>query len=474
MSVVRRAATCYNRQQNISGLQRKGISAVEENRTVIGEDNLFDARKLGLPRMLLLGMQHTFAMFGATVLVPLLTGLDVSTALLMAGLGTLLFHLLTGGKAPVFLGSSFAFLGGYFAVAPMLPGPDGTPMPNLEMLPYASGGVLAAGLVYVVLSAFITWFGPERVMRFFPPVVTGPIIIGIGLILAPTAIQNCQTNWFLASVALGTIIVCNIWGKGMIKIIPIILGVGVAYAVALLTNQVNFAPVLNETRIFGLPRLAMAKFDISAIITIMPIALATMMEHIGDISAISATTGVNYIQDPGLGRTLLGDGLATSMSALFGGPANTTYGENTGVLALTKVYDPRVVRIAAVFAVLLSLFPKVAAVISSIPAAVIGGISLILYGMISAVGVRNLVENQVDFSRSRNLIIAAVILVSALGFESVGGLTFHVAGAPVTLSGLAIAAIAGIVLNALLPGNDYVFTAPSQASEAVNFEISPD
>ena len=417
-------------------------------------EGIFDARQLGVPKMIILGVQHTFAMFGATVLVPLLTGLNVSTTLLCAGLGTLLFHLISKGKVPAFLGSSFAFLGGFAIVAPMAA--DGTP--NTEMLPYACGGVVFAGLVYLVMSLLITVFGIGKIMRFFPPVVTGPIIIAIGLILAPSAITNCATNWLLAFVALATVVVCNIWGKGMIKILPILLGVLVSYAVALATRSVNFEPIADAAW-FGIPihTAALAKFDISAILTIMPIALATMMEHIGDIAAISATTGKNYIREPGLNKTLLGDGLATSMAGFLGGPANTTYGENTGVLALTKIYDPRVMRIAAVFAILMSFSPKFDAVINTVPTAIIGGVSFILYGMISAIGVRNVVENQVDFTNSRNLIIAAVILVSALGFNSLGGLTFNVAGVSITLSGLAIAAILGIVLNAILPGNDYQF-----------------
>ena len=417
-------------------------------------EGIFDARQLGVPKMIILGVQHTFAMFGATVLVPLLTGLNVSTTLLCAGLGTLLFHLITKGKVPAFLGSSFAFLGGFAIVAPMAA--DGTP--NTEMLPYACGGVVFAGLVYLVMSLLITVFGIGRIMRFFPPVVTGPIIIAIGLILAPSAITNCATNWLLAFVALGTVVVCNIWGKGMVKILPILLGVLVSYVVALVTNAVDFAPIAQASW-FGIPvhTSALAKFDISSTLTIMPIALATMMEHIGDIAAISATTGKNYIREPGLNKTLLGDGLATSMAGLLGGPANTTYGENTGVLALTKIYDPRVMRIAALFAILMSFSPKFDAVINTVPTAIIGGVSFILYGMISAIGVRNVVENQVDFTNSRNLIIAAVILVSALGFNSLGGLTFQVAGVSITLSGLAIAAIMGILLNAILPGNDYQF-----------------
>lgn len=430
-------------------------------------DGIYDARTLGAPKMLILGVQHTFAMFGATVLVPLLTGLSVSTTLLCAGLGTLLFHLITKGKVPAFLGSSFAFLGGFAIVAPMMDG-----KPNLEMLPYACGGVVFAGLIYLLMSALIGVFGVAKIMKFFPPVVTGPIIISIGLILAPSAINNCTTNWLLAIVALAVVVGCNIWGKGMIKILPILLGVLVSYAVALVTGAVDFTAI-REANWLGFPihASAMAKFDISAILTIMPIALATMMEHIGDVAAISATTGKNYIRDPGLHRTLLGDGLATTFAGFLGGPANTTYGENTGVLALTKIYDPRVMRIAACFAVLLSFSPKFEAVVNTVPSAIIGGVSFILYGMISAIGVRNVVENQVDFTRSRNLIIAAVILVSALGFNSLGGLSFRVASVTISLSGLAIAAILGILLNAVLPGNDYEFDKVEVPENPMNLQV---
>ena len=411
-----------------------------------------DVRTLGTGKTIILGLQHTFAMFGATVLVPILTGLPIATTLLMAGVGTLLFHLLTGGKVPAFLGSSFAFLGGYAAVAPLLE--DGSS--NLEMLPYACGGVFCAGLVYLLLSGLIKVFGAKRIMRFFPPVVTGPIIISIGLILAPSAINNCATNWPIALIALVTVIICNIFGKGMIKIVPILIGVAVSYLAAIIMGEVDFSGIGAEP-IIGLPDFIIMKFDISAIITIMPIALATMMEHIGDISAIGATTGKNYIANPGLHRTLLGDGLATCLAAAVGAPANTTYGENTGVLALTKVYDPRVMRIAAVFAIFLACIPKVAFIIECIPAATIGGISFILYGMISAIGIRNIVENRVDFTKSRNTIIAALILVCALGFNSLGGITFTLFGASITLSGLAIASIVGIIVNAILPGNEYEF-----------------
>lgn len=416
---------------------------------------------------LLLGFQHVFAMFGATVLVPLITGLNISTTLLCAGIGTLLFHLITKGKVPAFLGSSFAFLGGFAIVAPKLLDAQGNAtIPNTEMLPYACGGVMVAGLMYVVLALFVKIFGVVRVMRFFPPIVTGPIIISIGLILAPSAISNASTNWPLAIVALTVIIICSIWGKGMVSIIPILLSVIVSYAVAFAMDVVDLSAVASA-QLFGSPIMPenFAKFNLSAIITIVPIALASMMEHIGDIAAIGATTGENYIEDPGLHRTLLGDGLATSVAGFLGGPANTTYGENTGVLALTKVYDPAIVRLAAVIAILLSLMPKFDALVNTIPAAIIGGISLILYGMISAIGVRNVVENKIDFTQSRNLIIAAVILVSALGFSSTGGITFTVMGASITLSGLAIAAVLGIVLNAILPGNEFSFKSNSEESK---------
>ncbi|MBQ3054677.1 MAG: uracil-xanthine permease [Oscillospiraceae bacterium] len=428
----------------------------------------------------ILGFQHMFAMFGATVLVPIITGLDIATTLLMAGLGTLLFHLITGGKVPAFLGSSFAFLAGYAAIAPKLA--DGAS--NIEMIPYASLGVVFAGLLYLVLALLFKLFGAKRVMKFFPPVVVGPMIIAIGLILAPSAISNCQTNWILAIVAFLTIVICNIWGKGMVKIVPILIGIGVSCALAIIL-QLCGVTIFSPEQIQGLKGADWIGFPIkwdqtvfvindaskaiSAIIAIVPIALATMMEHIGDISAISSTVGKNFIADPGLHRTLTGDGLATSLSALFGGPANTTYGENTGVLALTKVYDPRVIRIAAVFAVILSFSPKVACLINMIPTAVIGGVSLILYGMISAIGARNLVENQVDLSKSRNIIIAAAILVTALGFNSVGGLSFTVFGIAINLSGLAIAALVGILLNAVLPGKDYEFKDEEQ--QGVDFKL---
>ncbi|MGN0522266.1 MAG: uracil-xanthine permease family protein [Eubacterium sp.] len=442
-----------------------------KNKIAIGDEGIYDARKLGVPRMIVLGFQHMFAMFGATVLVPLITGLDVATTLLMAGLGTLLFHVFTKFKVPAFLGSSFAFLGGYATIAPMLEDANGMPTPNKEMLPYACLGVACAGLLYLVLAALIKLVGINKVMKFFPPVVTGPIIIAIGLGLAPSAISNCKTNWWVALIALALIIIINIFGKGMAKIVPILLGIIGAYAVCAIVGNgfgvesfaIDFTAV-KEADWFGFPidwnstvfgGVHNSSKAITAIIAIMPIALATMMEHIGDISAIGATCGKNYIADPGLHRSLTGDGLATTLSSLFGGPANTTYGENTGVLALSKVYDPRVIRIAAYFAILFSFSPKFAALINSMPAAIVGGISFILYGMISAIGVRNIVENKVDFSKPRNTIIAAVILVCALGLT--GGITFTIGKFTITLSALAVAALAGIILNAVFPGKDYNF-----------------
>lgn len=435
------------------------------------KDAIYDVSSLGIPKTLLLGLQHMFAMFGATILVPILVngyfegeGLSIQVTLICAGLGTLFFHLCTKLKVPAFLGSSFAYLGGFYTVANLDTGIFAD-MTMGEKLPYACGGIVVAGLMYLILAAIIRLVGVKRVMRFLPPIVTGPIIICIGLSLAPSAVSNASTNWILAIIALAVVIIFNIWGKGMFRIIPILLGVVISYAAALIMNAcgmtnadgsaiLDFSGVASASFI-GLPPFQICKFNISAILVMAPIALATMMEHIGDISAISATVGKNFIEDPGLHRTLLGDGIATSLAAMFGGPANTTYGENTGVLELSHVYDPKVIRLAAVFAIILSFIPKVAEIIGSMPSAIVGGVSFILYGMISAIGVRNIVENKVDFTKSRNLIIAAVILVCGLGFS--GGLTFHVMGTDITLTSLAIAAIAGIVLNAVLPGNDYEF-----------------
>jgi len=436
--------------------------------------------------MAVLGAQHMFAMFGATVLVPALTGLSVSATLLFAGLGTLLFHLITKKKVPAFLGSSFAFLAGYGAIAPH---------GEKELLPYACLGVACAGLLYLILAGLIKAFGTERVIRFFPPIVTGPIIIAIGLTLAGTAVTSCSTNWPLAILAIAIVVLCNVCGKGMVKIVPIILGViGASICAIILVlafgQRVNIGTLEEPTVVYAIAKSAKLQlFDagkvdaiknaawiglpfkgsdtvfslfgkadgnlvLTAIITIVPIALATIVEHIGDISAISSTVGDNFVKDPGLHRTLTGDGLATIAASLFGAPANTTYGENTGVLSLTKVYDPRVIRLAAYFAIAFSFSPKLAACISAIPTPVMGGISLVLYGMISAVGVRNVVESHIDFSKVRNVIIAAMILGLSVGikyYDASGAVTISIGSVSIPLTGLAVGAFIGIILNAILP-----------------------
>ena len=440
--------------------KKKGNIVSNTEKKKVGTEPIYDARTLGAPKFTVLGLQHMFAMFGATILVPVLTGLDVSTTLLFAGLGTLLFHLISGGSVPAFLGSSFAFIAGYFAIAPNQ---------EPELLPYACFGVACASVIYFIIAGLFRAFGISRVMRFFPPIVTGPIIIAIGLNLSSSAINNCATHWWIALVAIVIVVAANIWGKGMIKIIPIILGVLGSYIVAAVTGNVDFTSV-KEAAWIGLPihwnNTVFSIFSdtdvsllITSIITIVPISLATIIEHIGDMSAISSTVGRNYIANPGLHRTLLGDGLATLLASLFGAPANTTYGENTGVLSLTKVFDPRVIRLAACFAIMFSFSPKFAALIGCMPAATVGGISMVLYGMISAVGVRNLIEHQVDFSKSRNILIAALILVLAIGinYSDAGALAFTIGAVTISFSGLATGSLAGIILNAILPGKDYVF-----------------
>ncbi len=423
------------------------------------ENAVYDARTLGVPKMLILGLQHLFAMFGATVLVPALTGLDVATTLLFAGIGTLLFHLVTKGKVPAFLGSSFAYLAGYAAIAPNK---------EPELLPYACFAVAVSGLAYVILAAVVKSLGVKRVMRYFPPIVTGPIIISIGLILSDDAINNCSANWLIAVVAIAVIIICNMWGKGMIKIVPILIGVVSSYLVSMIVDPASREavvtavsqadwigfPVKMDRTVFG---LLTGEFDpsllVAACFTIVPLAIATMMEHIGDICAISSTCNQDYLVEPGLHRTLIGDGLATALASLFGAPANTTYGENTGVLAMSKLFDPKVVRLAACFSILLSFSPKFAALITAMPAATIGGVSLVLYGMISAVGVRNIVENHVDFTNTRNVIIAALILVLSLGISTSAAGNIQLGS--IQLTGLAVASIVGIILNIILPGKDY-------------------
>ena len=454
------------------------------SKSSIGTEPVYDARTLGKPRMFILGLQHMFAMFGATVLVPALSGLDVATTLLFAGIGTLLFHLLTKGKVPAFLGSSFAFIGGYNAVRTIGTNADGSAIYNNDLLAYACFGVAIAGLMYIILSTLFKIFGVKKVMRYFPPIVTGPIIIAIGLTLSSSAITNCRANWLVAVVAILIVIGFNMWGKGMAKIIPILLGVLGSYIFALIVDpaeRASVAAAVSSAKWFGLPifwknsvfHLFAGPVDSgvlwSAVLTVVPLSLATMVEHIGDICAISSTCGKNFMVDPGFHRTLLGDGLATTLASLFGAPANTTYGENTGVLALSRVYDPRVIRIAACIAIVVSFCPKFAALVSAMPTATIGGVSLVLYGMISAVGVRNVVENKVDFTKSRNVLVAALILVLSIGisYSSAGSLALG----PISLSGLAVGSIVGIVLNAVMPGKDYVYGEDKQGDESVNFIV---
>lgn len=408
----------------------------------INDEAIRDAQQISVSKRILLGMQHTFTMFGATVLVPIITGLDISVALFMAGVCTLLFHFITKKKVPVFLGSSFAFIAPIAAVVDMVTNRGGT-----DGLAYARGGIVVAGLVYVVVAGLIYVFGVKKVVDFFPPIVTGPIILVIGLKLAPTAIGMASENWMLAIVAFLSVVVVSIFAKGFLKVVPVIIGLIVGYIVAVLTNNVDFAPVVAAGWI-GLPPFQMAKFDFQTIMVVAPVAIATIVEHIGDVIAIGATVENDFLEEPGLHRTMLGDGLMTALSAMFGGPANTTYSENTGVLALTKVWDPLIMRIAAVFAIVLAVVPKLSSIISTIPTAVVGGISIILFGMIASIGARTLVEEQVDFKKSKNLIIAAVILVLGLGGAV---LPINLGFVEFSIEGMALAAIIGIIMNKILP-----------------------
>jgi uracil permease len=450
---------------------KKGLY-LHMNKNVSSVTNGF--QELGTGKMMVLGLQHVFAMFGATILVPILTGLSVSATLFCAGIGTLLFHLITKNKVPVFLGSSFAFLAAFGTVAPLLQDAFGNAIPNTEKLPYALGGVVCAGGVYVLLAVLIKLFGIKRIMKLFPPVVTGPIIILIGLILAPTGLDMASSNWGLAVITMAILIICSTWGRGMIKIVPILIAIFGAYLIAIIVTAcgvpwVDFTPLLETTGV-ALPGFMLPKFEVGAIISFVVVALAAMIEHIGDIAAISATCGKNYMADPGLARTLLGDGLATSFAGLIGGPANTTYSENTGVVALTKVYDPNVMVIAAIMTVVLSLVSTFSDLISTIPTAIIGGVSFILYGMISAVGLRNVTEHHVDFSKSRNVLVAALIFVCGLGFNA-SPLIFQLGSVTLSFGGLAVASVVGIITNAILPGKDYEFSTETEESLSQGEEV---
>ena len=420
--------------------------------STVNKDAIRDASKISLGKKGILGIQHAFTMFGATVLVPIITGLDISVALFMAGIGTLLFHLITKGKVPAFLGSSFAFIAPMLSVLLLITGEADTtaalasPLKG-EALAYAGGGLVVAGLVYLVLAGLIYFFGVEKVIKFFPPIVTGPIIIVIGLKLAPTAIGMASGGWGLAIVSFIIVTGVSVYAKGFFKVIPVIIGLIGAYIIAMITGNVDFTPI-TEAKWVGIPGFRMAKFSLETVMMVAPIALATMVEHIGDVLAIGSTVEKDFMKEPGLHRTLIGDGIATSLSAMFGGPANTTYSENTGVLALTKVWDPLIMRIAAVFAILLSVIPKLSAIISTIPTEIVGGISIVLFGMIASIGARTLVEHKIDFTKARNLIISAVIMVLGLGGAvlpvKIGMIDF-------SIEGMALAAIVGIILNKVLP-----------------------
>lgn len=394
-----------------------------------------DISTLGYPKQLALGVQHVFTLFASTVLVPIITGLDVGVALVMSGTGTLLFHFITQKKVPAYLGSSFSF------IAPILLAAE------MYGLAAARGGIVAAGLIYVVLAGLITKFGPEKILRFFPPVVTGPIIIVISMTLAPNAINMSSQDWLLSLITLAVIISVASYSRGFFKIIPVIVGLAVGYVVAAILGRVDYTPITQAGWV-GVPNFELPVFSIGAIVIVAPIALVTMVEHIGDVLAMSGVVRKNLSVDPGLGRTLLGDGVATSLSAFLGGPANTTYSQNTGVVALTKVYDPKVMRIAAVITILIGLVPKLNAFTSTIPSPVIGGAVIVLFGMIASIGARTLVNNRVDFSKTRNMIIGAVILVFGLGGAVI---PIEIGVVEINIVGMALAAIVGIVLNIILP-----------------------
>lgn len=408
---------------------------------------------------LILGIQHTLAMFGATVLVPALTGLNTSITLFCAGLGTLLFHWVTKKKVPVFLGSSFAFMAGIMAIIgdSRMGDPD-----FMEKLASVKGALIIAGLVYVLFAGLIKIFGYEKVNKLLPPIVTGPIIIVIGLRLSCTAINSAfyyngefSLKSVLVTVVILTVVICvSIFAKGIFNLMPILFAIIAGYLVCLPLGFCDFTAVREAHFLSFMDKdivaqlLCIPQFKLDAILAIAPIALVTMIEHVGDITTNGAVVGKNFMVDPGVHRTILGDGLATALAGLLGGPANTTYGENTGVLAVTKVYDPSVIRIAAVFAMILGIFGKFGGFITSIPSPVTGGISIVLYGMISAVGVRILINSRLNFGNSRNLLVAAIILVLGIGCDSI-----PVYGA-VTISGLALAAVVGIILAFILPEGD--------------------
>ena len=408
---------------------------------------------------LILGLQHVLAMFGATVLVPALTGLNTSITLLCAGLGTLIFHMVTKKKVPVFLGSSFAFMGGVIAIIgkSRMGDPD-----FMDKLAAVKGAIIVAGFVYVIFALLIKILGYEKINKLLPPIVTGPIIIVIGLRLSGSAIQNAfywKSEFSLQAVivtvaVLLTIICFSVFAKGIFNLMPILFAIIVGCLVCWPLGFMNLDVMHNASVISFADAdimkqiLCIPTFKAEAILALAPISMVTIIEHVGDITTNGAVVGKNFMVDPGVHRTILGDGLATMFAGLFGGPANTTYGENTGVLAVTKNYDPSIIRIAAVIAVILGVFGKVGGFIQCIPTPVSGAIGIVLYGMISAVGVRILINSKINMGNSRNLMIAALILVLGIGCNEIP------ITKTVTISGLALAAIAGIVLALVLPEGD--------------------
>jgi len=422
---------------------------------------------VGKGKLAVLGLQHTFTMFGATILVPLILsgfGMQIPVALFMAGACTLLFHLVTKGGVPLFLGSSFAFIGPVIAAA------------GAYGFENALGGIVAAGGIYLLMAILVFFVGPKAIMGWFPPIVTGSIIIVIGLVLAPVGIDMATAggagegfvkpelmtgqNILLALMSFSIVVIVSVFFKGFLKVLPVLISLVVSYIVAVILTLTGAVPglidfnAIRDAEWFGLPQFTMAKFNLGAIMIVAPVAICTMVEHIGDIMAINSICNKDFLKNPGLHRTLLGDGLASMLSAMFGGPANTTYSENTGVLALTKQFNPNIMRIAACFAILLGFVPKLAAIISSIPTPIIGGVAIILFGMIASVGARLLVDNKVDFHKSRNLIIAAAILVLGIGIGPTDGIPIKIGPVDFSIFGMALAAIVGIILNKVLPGAD--------------------
>ncbi|ACZ07479.1 Uracil transporter [Sebaldella termitidis] len=399
-------------------------------------------------KKLILGIQHVLAMFGATVLVPFLTGLNPSLALLAAGLGTLIFHLVSKRIVPVFLGSSFAFIGALTLVLKQ----DG--------IGAVKGGVICAGFVYVFMSIIIKVFGVEKVKSFFPPIITGPIIMVIGLRMSPVALSMSGysdgkfevKSLIIALSVLVTMIVVSILGKSFFKLVPILISVIVGYLVSMCFGIIDFTPI-HAANWIGFSKEALSDltavpvFRLSSVIAIAPIAFVVFIEHIGDITTNGAVVGKDFFKNPGIHRTMLGDGLATIAAGLIGGPANTTYGENTGVLAVTKVYDPSILRIAACYSIFLSIMGKFGAVLQTVPQPVMGGVSIILFGMIASIGVRTLIDANLDFSHSRNLILSSLILVLGISIDNI------VIWNTVSVSGLAVSALFGVILNKLLPSD---------------------